>query len=123
MLAPDPAVIEAAQRMRERATIRAHRLGHPDELKEDAMPKKASTEPKVVKVTKITDPIVEPKKRGRKPGVTYAKKPAAIPSTGPRFGVFDDGSVTLNLPACKGQIAPTEARQFLDFLGKIGVKA
>lgn len=70
-----------------------------------------------------------PKKRGRpakaKPAEMF--NPAFVIAderpTGPRFGVFDDGSVTLKLPDCKGQIAPQEAREFLSFLAKIGVKA
>ena len=119
---PDAAAIEAAERIRSRAAaIRAHRLGQPDELTEDIMPKKASTEAKVLKVTKITDPIVEPKKRGRKPGTTIAKKPAK--SAGPRFGVFDDGAVELRLPKCSGSLEATEARELVEFLGKLGVKA
>lgn len=120
MLEPT-AAIAAAERIRSRVGARVHRLGQPDEITEDAMPRKASTEPKVVKVTKITDPIGGPKKRGRKPGSTNAKK--AAPTTGPRFGVFDDGSVALNLPSCKGQMIPQEAREFIGFLAKIGVKA
>ena len=113
MLAQNVAAIEAASRIRSQAGARVHRLGERDELTEDSMPRKASTEPKA-------EPTEAPKKRGRKPGVTYAK-PAA--TNGPRFGVFDDGSVTLNLPGCKGTIVPQEAREFLGFLAKIGVKA
>lgn len=112
----DAAAIAAAYRIREKAGARVHRLGEPEELKEDIMPKKASTEPTIVKVKVPVS--TGPKKRGRKPGVKYATKAA-----GPRFGVFDDGSVTVNLAACKGQIAPDEAREFLAFLAKIGVKA
>lgn len=101
--------IAAAERIRARAPVRAHRLGQPDELQEDSMPRKASTEPTAE----------GPKKRGRKPG----QKAAPRPANGPRFGVFDDGSVTLNLAGCKGQLVPQEAREFLSFLAKIGVKA
>lgn len=112
MLEPT-AAIAAAERIRSRVGSRVHRLGQPDEITEDAMPRKASTEPKVEAAT-------APRKRGRKPGSTNAKKPAP---TGARFGVFDDGSVTLNLPSCKGQMIPQEAREFVGFLAKIGVKA
>lgn len=146
---PDAAAIEAAERIRSRAAaIRAHRLGQPDELTEDIMPKKASTEPKV-------EAKPEPKKRGRKPGVKVATKatPAEThqflrtvkeinsekmiakslrdsnanrkskPATGPRFGVFDDGAVELRLPKCSGSLEATEARELVEFLGKLGVKA
>lgn len=112
---PDAAAIEAAERIRSRAAaIRAHRLGQPDELTEDIMPKKASTEPKA-------EAKPQPKKRGRKPGTTIAKKPAK--SAGPRFGVFDDGAVELRLPKCSGSLEATEARELVEFLGKLGVKA
>lgn len=111
----DAAAIAAAERLRASAGARVHRLGEPDELMEEAMPRKASTEPK-------PDADPTPKKRGRRPGVKYAKK-AAPPTSGPRFGVFDDGSVTLNLAGCKGQLVPQEAREFVSFLAKIGVKA
>lgn len=114
MLEPSLEAVEAAHRIRAQTGARVHRLGEPDEITEDAMPRKASTEPKV-------EASPGPKKRGRKPGSTSAKK--AAPTTGPRFGVFDDGSVTLNLPGCKGQMIPQEAREFVGFLAKIGVKS
>lgn len=105
----DTAAIAAAERLKAQAGARVHRLGQPDELQEDSMPRKASTKPTAE----------GPKKRGRKPG----QKAAPRPANGPRFGVFDDGSVTLNLPSCKGTIVPQEAREFLSFLAKIGFKA
>lgn len=126
----DNAAIAAAERIRSKAGARVHRLGEPDELKEETMPKKASTEPK-------PEAPAIPKKRGRP---AKAKAPADIPPVSnavrtrkyriaetnpkaPRFGVFDDGSVTLALPGCKGQMVPQEAREFVAFLAKIGVKA
>lgn len=111
----DSAAIAAAERLKATAGARVHRLGEPDEITEDAMPRKASTESKPA-------PAEAPKKRGRKPGVKYAKK-ASAPASGPKFGVFDDGSVTLALPGCKGHLIPQEAREFVAFLAKIGVKA
>lgn len=85
------------------------------------MPRKKKDDwPEVLYATKITDPIA-PKKRGMKPGVTY--KSARVTASGPIFGVFDDGSVTLALPKCTGNLGPEEVRQFLDFLKRIGVKA
>lgn len=112
MLEPT-AAIAAAERIRSRVGARVHRLGQPDEITEDAMPRKASTEQK-------PEPKPEPKKRGRKPGSTNAKKPAR--AVGPTFGVFDDGSVTLALPDCKGKMNPEEVAAFTGFLKRIGVK-
>lgn len=111
----DSAAIAAAERLKANASARVHRLGEPDELTEDTMPRKASTEPK-------PEPAEAPKKRGRKPGVKYSKK-ASAPASGPKFGVFDNGSVTLALPGCKGSMSPSEAREFLGFLKRIGVQA
>lgn len=125
----DAAAIAAAERIKAQAGARVHRLGEPDELTEDTMPRKASTEPKPE--TPAT------KKRGRP---AKAKAPPDLPPVsnavrtrkyriaetnpkGPRFGVFDDGSVTLALPGCKGQMVPEEARDLVAFLAKLGVKA
>lgn len=109
MIDATSAAIAAAERLKAQAGARVHRLGEPDELTEDSMPRKSSAEP-------TAD---APKKRGRKPG----QKSAPRPANGPRFGVFDDGSVTLELPGCKGHLVPQEAREFVAFLAKIGVKA
>ena len=127
MIAPNFAAIEAASRIRSQAGARVHRLGEPDELTQEAtMPtgiyprkKKAESSP-----TEPTEGAAKPAKAkpGRKPKAKAAKLVMEhVP--GPRFGVFDDGSVTLNLPGCKGTIVPQEAREFLGFLAKIGVKA
>lgn len=65
-----------------------------------------------------------PKKRGPKPKAALRqiralvdKAPAAA-----RFGVFDDGTIEFRLPTCSGIIQPTEAREFLGFLKRIGVE-
>lgn len=118
MIAKSSAAIAAAERIRARAGARVHRLGEPDELKEEAMPKKPTEPAPYLRKLAKMDPLPKhppgesPKKRGRKPR-----------SDGPKFGVFDDGSVTLSLPGCKGQMVPQEAREFVAFLAKIGVKA
>lgn len=53
----------------------------------------------------------------RKPGPKPGRKPAPKASSRePRFGVFDDGSVRINLPRCKGDIAPGDARDLLAFM-------
>ena len=61
--------------------------------------------------------------KAKKPAAK-AKAPAApkARATGPRFGVFEDGTVELRLASCAGIIAPTEAREFLAFLKRIGVE-
>lgn len=134
MLAPDPAAVAAAERIRAQAGARVHRLGEPDELTEEAMPRGVYDRTKKASKPAEPNPDAEAKPAKKKPGrkakakpEKAARKPRAKLVTehvaGPRFGVFDDGSVTLNLPECKGQIAPVEAREFLGFLAKIGVKA
>lgn len=139
----DTAAIAAAERLKAQAGARVHRLGQPEELTEDSMPRgvydrsesaKAirsvgrEIKKKIANSDLASPPKASPgttKKRGRKPGVKYAKKAKLVMEhvSGPKFGVFDDGSVTLNLPGCKGTIVPQEAREFLSFLAKIGVKA
>lgn len=50
------------------------------------------------------------------------QRKAAIPAanrSGARFGVFDDGSVEVRLPACAGTLAPDEATAFLDFIKRL----
>ena len=123
-LAADEAAIAAAQRIREKAGARVHRLGEPDELTEEAMPKGVYERKKAEAPTTITDKAPAPtkKKPGRRPGVKAAKTPTKRSNGKPRFGVFDDGSITIILPQFKGSMSPEEARQFVGFLGKIGVK-
>ena len=145
----DAAAVAAAERIKAQAGARVHRLGQPEELKEDAMPRKPGTEPNIVKVkVPVSMDPDYPKNRGRPPkskGDGYPpdvqkavdemlKAPPSIgtdpralvkkatPRSLPRFGVFDDGSISINLPGCKGRIASDEAREFVAFLGKIGVR-
>lgn len=119
-LSANPAALEAASRMRTQMAPRTHRLGEPEEIQEDTMPTGQYVRKPKASATPAAEPEAkaEPRKRGRKAKV----KPQAA-SQPARFGVFDDGSVTLNLPACKGQLVPQEAREFLAFLARIGVKA
>lgn len=122
MIAESSAAIAAAERIRAQAGARVHRLGEPDELTEEAMPRGVYDRKKPADKPAKSEPKADapPKaKRVRKPGAKIAME--HVP--GPRFGVFDDGSVTLSLPGCKGQLVPQEAREFVAFLAKIGVKA
>lgn len=74
---------------------------------------------------KRKEEVVAPRKRkykrrakpGPKPGAKRAPK-----STGraPRFGVFDDGSVRINLPGCKGDIRAGDARDLVSFISRLG---
>jgi hypothetical protein len=110
MIALDSAAIAAAERLKAYAGARVHRLGEPDELQEEGMPRAkkeapAETKPKRTYTKRADAPKAAPRSNGK-----------------PRFGVFDDGSVTIILPEFKGSMSPEEARQFITFLGKIGIK-
>ncbi len=111
----DSAAIAAAERIRAQAGARVHRLGSPEELTEEAaMPRGVYNREKKLDTVTAKPPAEPAKKRGRKPG----SKAAAVP----RFGVFDDGSISIILPKFSGNLSAEEARQFVAFLGKIGVK-
>lgn len=133
MLAPDPAVIEAAQRIREKATIRAHRLGHPDELKEESMPRSIYERKKVAEKPAATEPKSDApskKKPGRKPKakpeVKATKAGKAAPrKTGPQaiFAVDSTGAIAIRRGDFGMELSPGEAQQFVGFLRKIGIPA
>lgn len=114
MIATSSAAIAAAERLKAQAGARVHRLCEPDELQEDSMPRKSSTEPK-------PEAPAIPKKRGR-PAKAKAEGAKPRKSAAPRFGVFDDGSVMIELPHCAGQMNPAEVQQFTGFLKRIGVE-
>ena len=52
-----------------------------------------------------------------------AKAMNGSPASGPRFGVFEDGTIELKLPGCSGTIAAEDARGLVGFLRRIGVEA
>ena len=60
-----------------------------------------------------------PKKR-RRAAVTRA--PAKRNGGPPRFGVFDDGSVAIELPNCKGRLTGEEARVLVEFVQRLGAR-
>lgn len=37
----------------------------------------------------------------------------------PRFGVFDDGSVAITVPSCQGKLTGQEARDLVEFIGRL----
>lgn len=108
----DAAAVAAAERIKAQAGARVHRLGQPEELKEDAMPK-----PKAEPAKKPADEP-QPVAKKRK----YVRRAPAAGEGAARFGVFDDGSVKISLPGCAGTLGPEEAREFVGFLKRIGVK-
>ncbi len=118
MTLTDQAAIAAAARIREKTGARVHRLGEDDETEQEApMPtgvyerkKKADAVPAVAELVK---------KRVRK---SRAKAPPTQGAAIPRFGVFDDGSVSIIVPKFSGTLTADEAAQFVGFLRKIGVK-
>ena len=92
----------------------------PPEAKENPMPTGVYLRKKKPAVVKI---CAAETARAKKPAaMVKPKAPAKARATGPRFGVFEDGTVELRLASCAGIIAPTEAREFLAFLKRIGVE-
>lgn len=53
----------------------------------------------------------------------YTKRAKASAADGPRFGVFEDGTIELALPGCSGTIGAEDARALVGFLRRIGVDA
>lgn len=58
---------------------------------------------------------------GKGPRVT--RKSRQRPADGARFGVFEDGTIRLNLPSCTGIVGPDDARDLVGFLKRIGIDA
>lgn len=108
----------------------------PTEPQETPMPRgvydrKKKADP-VVRTSDATRPAAKPEAptKARKPRAKVKPKAepkvrakaAAKATSGPRFSVFEDGAVELRLASCTGIIAPSEAREFLGFLKRIGVE-
>jgi hypothetical protein len=122
-----------------------HRLGRPDELaeeevKEDAMPKgqydRSKAKPRKAREAAPAAPgepeAAKPEKVARKPRAkkAVAKKRRAAPArravpqrrASPSeavFGVFEDGSVVINSPDCKGKLDHALADRLVKFIGKL----
>lgn len=104
---------------------RAHRMDG-DITEENPMPTGVyPRKPKATPAAKPEAPAKVRKPRAKAKAKAEPKvraKAAQKATTGPRFGVFEDGTVELRLASCTGIIAPTEAREFLAFLKRIGVE-
>ncbi len=119
----DQAAIAAAARIREKAGARVHRLGEDEETEQEApMPTGVYERKRKAQATPAAESPPTPKKRGRKPGLKAPKAQRPQGSAIPRFGVFDDGSVSIIVPKFSGTLTAEEAAQFVGFLRKIGVK-
>jgi len=66
------------------------------------------------------------KARAKRPegkGLRVTRKSRQAPTDGARFGVFEDGTIHLNLPSCTGVVGPDDARALVGFLKRIGIDA
>lgn len=101
---------------------RAHRMDG-DITEENPMPTGVyPRKPKATPAAKPEAPAKARKPRAKAKVKAAPKARATKATTSPRFGVFEDGTVELRLASCTGIIAPTEAREFLAFLKRIGVE-
>lgn len=67
-----------------------------------------------------TEPAAKPaKKKAKAPAAKVKPKAPQKPASGPRFGVFEDGTVELRLAGCKGMIAPDDAAALHDFIARL----
>jgi hypothetical protein len=98
---------------------RAHRMDG-DITEENPMP--TGVYPRKPKATPAAKP--EAPAKARKPRAKATPKAAPKSRTdGPRFGVFEDGTIELKLPTCTGVVGPDDARALVGFLRKIGIDA
>ncbi len=68
-------------------------------------------------------PEAAPSPKAEKPAKVGRKPRAAKPMSGPRFGVFDDGTIELRLASCTGLVGTEDARALVQFLRQIGIEA
>jgi hypothetical protein len=94
---------------------RVHRLDGPGETEEGD---KETTVPRIKKATEATPPAAKApgKRRGPKPG---SKREKAIDGVEAVFGVYEDGSVVINAPDCKGRLDHALADRLVKFIGKL----
>lgn len=128
----DHAAIEAAERIRAQAGARVHRLGEPDELTEEAMPRGHYERKKTAAKPAETTPEPEApakKKPGRKPGVKPSKpvekaearpraKVVTQPVPAPIFSVDSIGAVLIRRGDHGMEISREEAIALHDFMHK-----
>ena len=73
--------------------------------------------------TEAGKPAAKPAKvKGRPATKQAAPNAPQKPAGGPRFGIFEDGSIELRVPGCTGRIRPADARDLVTFMARIGVK-
>lgn len=60
-----------------------------------------------------------PSRKGGRPRKTRGEASSAPSPRGPqrRFGYFDDGTISVNLPACRGEITMDELAELVSFCG------
>lgn len=63
------------------------------------------------------------KKRAAGKAPRVGRKALQAAASGPRFGVFEDGTIEVRLPSCSGVVGTDDARALVGFLRKIGVDA
>lgn len=82
-----------------------HSTHKENEMARTKAPKARTAEPS-------STPSTEEPTRKRK----YARRAASQSAAGPRFGVFDDGSLVLSAAKCKGTLTPSEVRDLAKFI-------
>lgn len=93
---------------------------------EDPMPRGVYDRSKVKRATKGGEPgegdapvrKPAPPKKGKKRKSPAKASPAKAtrPVEGRRFGVFDDGSIVVNLPGCSGELSADDAAALVAFI-------
>lgn len=78
--------------------------------KENEMAREKPRKARTAEASTPTAAEAVPRKRN------YTRRAAAQPAEGPRFGVFDDGSLVLSTAKCKGSLTPSEVRDLAKFI-------
>jgi hypothetical protein len=86
-----------------------------DELKGADMPRGVYDRKQKTETDTPTEPKAAKAPKRRKAPIRAARK-ARTQATEPQFGVFNDGSVQINVPACKGALTRDEASALLGFI-------
>jgi hypothetical protein len=97
------------------------------QTRETPMPRPKAATPSAPAPAPAAPVAAAPDKPRRKYTRRASDKPAAsaapTPPQSARFGIFDDGTVTVNLPTCQGVIGTDDARALLTFMQRLGVGA
>lgn len=89
---------------------RKPKTDQPKEATAPARPEKRKAAPAGKRVKKAATPRKAPRR---------AAKPVVPLAAGPRFGVFEDGSVEVRLPDCRGTISGDDAAALHAFITKL----